>query len=163
MSSCHRKQVLSSGASRSSDIGQGGEALVGEWLESQGWEILHRRWHCRWGELDLIARSPWGLAFVEVKTRGIGNWDADGLLAITARKQQKLWQAAELFVSTYAEFADLPCRFDVALVSHCRVRGTLPPSDRLDAPGTIAVGKPIAIGDRSWTLQVYLESAFDGL
>ena len=66
------------------DIGSLGEDLVAQWLESTGWEILHRRFACRWGEIDIIAQHPgrteellsrefptqdFTLAFVEVKTR----------------------------------------------------------------------------------------------
>jgi putative endonuclease len=159
-------------------VGKWGEEIVARWLESQGWEILHRRWCCRWGELDLIARSrsdsigvsPSILAFVEVKTRGSDNWDADGLLAITAQKQAKLWQAAELFLSTYPELANLSCRFDVALVSHCLLSPAQLSEDCSGISTTfakqllegIALGQPIVLADRSWTLQVYLESAFEG-
>lgn len=39
------------------DIGVLGEELVTEWLQSTEWLILNRRWHCRWGELDIIARQ----------------------------------------------------------------------------------------------------------
>jgi putative endonuclease len=143
-------------------VGKWGEEIVARWLECQGWEILHRRWFCRWGELDLVARSPSVLAFVEVKTRGGGNWDADGLLSITPRKRAKLWQAAELFLSTNPELANLPCRFDVAIVSYGLLPRSQPQADSSAIPISIALGQPMVLANRCWTLQAYLESAFEG-
>jgi putative endonuclease len=113
----------SSTPSNQPDLGSLGEELVTQWLQERGWVVLQRRWHCRWGELDLViaqvtpkSPEPIALAFVEVKTRSLGNWDADGALAITQRKQAKLWKAAQLFLAKYPELAELPCQFDVALV-----------------------------------------------
>jgi putative endonuclease len=81
-------------------LGDWGEALVADWVRQQGWQIVARRWHCRWGELDIVARIPDPdpmLAFVEVKSRRPGNWDAGGRMAVTPQKQRKLWRSAELF------------------------------------------------------------------
>ncbi|HLO85690.1 MAG TPA: YraN family protein [Nostocaceae cyanobacterium] len=111
------------------DIGDSGEDLVAQWLQSTGWEILHRRFRCRWGELDIVAEyhertkphQPPTLAFVEVKTRSTGSWDQGGREAITTKKQTKLWRTAEIFLTKYPDKANYLCRFDVAIVSCQRI------------------------------------------
>lgn len=160
------------GENRQPDTGMMGENLVAHWLQQQGWVILHQRWRCRWGELDLIAQQLsssgcWQqestLAFVEVKTRRRWNWDAGGLLAITPHKQAKLWKAAGMFLAEFPHWADLPCRFDVALVN-CQ---PLTPKQIQDSDaGTLTFEQPIIVGQpvfaksHQLTLIDYIESAF---
>ncbi len=129
------------------DIGELGEEMVAQWLQAQGWEILYRRWRCRWGELDLVALQcpelpsmERLLVFVEVKTRRWGNWDANGLLSITPQKQAKILQVAQIFLAAHPDWASFPCRFDVALVSY------KPSSERQDY---------------HLVVQHYIQSAFD--
>lgn len=186
-------------ASHYPDIGVLGEEFVAQWLQSQGWSVLHHRWRCRWGEIDLIAKQvvndEWRvasderkkdtsstqssllaphslplLAFVEVKTRSRGNWDAGGLLAITPQKQAKLWQAARWFLATFPD-ADYSCRFDVALVGYQKLSKNQPNS-RPDPPANketalgrsplpVQLGKAIEFAGYQLILQEYLPSAFD--
>lgn len=103
------------------NIGTLGENFVAEWLRSQGAIVLAQQWTCRSGELDLVIKTNDAIvAFVEVKTRSRGNWDSDGLLAVTPQKQQKLLIAAQLFLLKHPHLAEFPCRFDVALVRHSK-------------------------------------------
>jgi putative endonuclease len=121
--------------SSTADRGQWGEALVSEWLQTQGAKILHQRWTCRWGELDLITLLADGtIAFVEVKTRSAGNWDSDGGLALSASKRAKLWKTAELWLMKHPHLSDRPCRFDVALVQYRTQSplGSRKPNDTLE-------------------------------
>lgn len=176
------------------DLGSVAEAFVAQWLLQQRWQILHRRWHCRWGELDLIACPPapiaaltdapsaaQSLVFIEVKARSSGNWDENGLLALTPQKQAKLWKTATIFLARHPHLADLPCQFDVALV-HSRILPAapqrLPPhrppnespllsgqKKRLPTPPSMPLIQPgiaVAIAGYQLTLQHYIANAFVG-
>jgi len=161
-------QPVSDKAVKQASLAKGAlaEALVAQWLIEQGWEILEKRWHCRMGELDLVAyrsssrpKAPANLAFVEVKARSSGNWDADGMLAVNAQKQAKLWRSAQLFLATHPALAELPCSFDVALV-HCR-RATGQTNGALQIPSPVEFGKAVAIAGYLLTLKQYIPAAFD--
>lgn len=143
-------------SAKQAELGQSAEHLVAQWLTEQGWQKLEQRWHCRWGELDLVMLTPdSGLVFVEIKARSRGNWDSDGLLAITATKQNKLVQAAQAFLAAQPQWAELPCRFDVALVSAQPCQIAVP------SVATIQLGQPVAVGTYYLTLQHYIPGAFD--
>lgn len=139
------------------DLGKLGEALVARWLQQQRAAILARRWRCRWGELDVVARDRAGLQFVEVKTRSGGSWDAGGLLAIAPHKQERLYRSALLFLSRHPAWAELPCQFFLARVSGQRHAG----KDPRAATGPLEAGNAVAIGEPVWwegwklTLQDY--------
>lgn len=145
------------------DIGTLGEDLVAQWLQSTGWIVLHRRFSCRWGEIDIIAQfqdaklDNLTLAFIEVKTRSSGNWDAGGRSAITVQKQAKLWRTAQMFLSEYPEKADYPCRFDVAIVYCQRISKKL--RDSVIASEEVIANS--SDGVHKLTLQEYIPAAFD--
>ncbi|MGF1539863.1 MAG: YraN family protein [Pleurocapsa sp.] len=146
-------------------IGNLGENLVASWLKNQNYQLLHHNWHCRWGEIDLIAQNKFqpALIFVEVKTRSYANWDESGLLSITLRKQQKIIKTASIFLSSNPELAELPCRFDVALVSY-QNRDRHGEYFTLDSVQSRhrSIGKPVIYPQGyQLTLQTYLSSAFD--
>jgi len=136
-------------------VGELGENLVADWLQLQQWHILQRRWRSGGGEIDLIvlSKSQAILAFVEVKTRSAGNWDLGGKLAVNNRKQEKIYQAAQIFLSFYPQWSDLTCRFDVALVSCQKSSRLALPEFSLDYPCQLRAGYQLQ-------LQEYLVAVF---
>jgi len=90
---------------------QGGAAEVkaAAYLEAQGLRVLETNYHCRRGEIDIIAEEGDMLVFVEVKQR---RYLSDAAVSIHYRKQQRLTAAASHYLS--GSFAR-PCRFDAVL------------------------------------------------
>jgi putative endonuclease len=139
------------------ELGNYGEQLVCQWLAQKKCQVIHRQWHSRFGEIDLIAKGQSGqgalrcemLAFIEVKTRSQGNWDADGLLAVTRSKQKKLRITARYFLVRHPHLSELPCRFDIALVC---CGESPPPAGRLSLQ--------IPDSQKYLSLQAYLRDAF---
>lgn len=161
-----------------STIGILGENLVARWLQDRGWEIIARRWRCRWGEIDIIAGEiPGGqlpehlyqrIAFVEVKTRKHRSLDAGGLLSIPPQKQAKLLQTAEIFLSDRPELSNYPCQFDVALVSYQKYqRRSSAPQTKFPSEfsSPIILGQPVfienSLGEYQLSLHQYIAGAFD--
>ena len=93
--------------------GEAAEDLVADFLERQGLKIVERNYRCRFGEIDLVARSGELLVFVEVRAR---KSEAFGGAAgsITATKRRLIVAAARHFLATHK--VDRACRFDVVLV-----------------------------------------------
>jgi putative endonuclease len=96
-------------------IGQEFEALASNYLQSQGYEILERNYHGRYGEIDLVARENNSLVFVEVRMRRRGGW-VSALESLTARKRQALWVAGERYLAEH-EIHDTDVRFDLVAIS----------------------------------------------
>ncbi|TVR16374.1 MAG: YraN family protein [Phormidium sp. GEM2.Bin31] len=149
-------------------VGTLGEDLVAQWLRASQVRVLHQRWRCRLGELDIVAGFPATpetaktLAFVEVKTRSRGNWDHDGRLALSAAKCQRLNQAARFFLARFPQYAQLPCRFDLALVRSQPAPQDAPLSSITPKlPDVITIGQPVLVNQLQLTLQEYLVGILD--
>ena len=93
--------------------GDAAESLAAAFLERQGLKILERNYSCRFGEIDIVARSGAQLVFVEVRAR---KSEAFGGAAgsITATKRRRLVAAARHFLARRR--IERACRFDVVLV-----------------------------------------------
>ena len=147
------------------DIGSLGEKLVGKWLYLQNYDLLQQNWRCRWGEIDIIAQDKVDriIVFVEVKTRSQNNWDENGLLGVNTAKQGKIIKTASLFLAKHPQLAELPCRFDVALVNY-KKNPLLRSKDTEINIGEITrltIGQPVVVRQYQLTIESYLESAFE--
>jgi putative endonuclease len=95
-------------------LGERGETLACDELESRGYEIVERRFRTRFGEIDVVANDQGTLVFVEVKTKTDSSF-SDPVESVTKRKQQRLVSMAEQFVALHG-ITDMACRFDVVTV-----------------------------------------------
>jgi putative endonuclease len=106
-------------------VGRSGEDAAVVYYRSLGIKLVARNWRAgRFAEVDLILRSPDGMyIFAEVKTRllraGEPEMVESGFASVGFRKQKKIVTAARIFISRLPQ-ADIPCRFDVLVVSYER-------------------------------------------
>ncbi len=94
--------------------GDSGEVVAAAHFRALGWEVLETRYHCRWGELDIVARDGDTLVFAEVKTRRGRGYGAPAE-AVDARKRARVVRAAAAYLAEHAS-GECACRFDVAEV-----------------------------------------------
>lgn len=93
--------------------GRQGEAEAALWLAQQGWRIIAERVKTKVGEIDLIARRPGLIAFVEVKWRARAASLAD---AIDERRLARVAAAVECVAHEYATNGE-DIRIDVILLA----------------------------------------------
>ena len=91
--------------------GTWGEVEVANYLRRRGYTLLAHGFHCRFGEIDLIARKDGVLCFVEVKTRRSGSLTPPEAAA-TQRKFRALSRAAACYLRTVGWEGEV--QFDLA-------------------------------------------------
>ena len=97
-------------------LGARAEQLALEYLQARGLTIVERNYRRRLGEIDLVALDNGVLVIAEVRTRSS---DAFGGAAasVDGRKQRRIIRAAEQLLQRHRDYAALPVRFDVLIVS----------------------------------------------
>ncbi|MCT4364765.1 MAG: YraN family protein, partial [Synechococcaceae cyanobacterium MAG-AL1] len=83
--------------------GQWAEQRALRLLRSRGWQLLARRWPCRWGELDLVVAKPGRLLLVEVKGRRRCGADGWGVAALGPRKRARLARAWACWLAAHPQ------------------------------------------------------------
>lgn len=73
--------------------GLGAEDAAAAFLEAQGWRVLDRNHHSRFGEIDLIVEKGDTIAFVEVRSR-IDPSFAHPLESISWQKRRRILRTA---------------------------------------------------------------------
>ncbi|MBI5669293.1 MAG: YraN family protein [Chloroflexi bacterium] len=105
----------------SQPFGQRGEQLATHYLKQQGYTIIGTNWHCRFGEIDIIARQGDTLVFVEVRARHAALPEA-AFASISKRKRARLLRAAHLYLADH-QLENANWRVDVIAIA-------IPPSGR---------------------------------
>ena len=91
-------------------LGRWGEALAAEYMRRKGWTIVGAGWHCRYGEIDLIAENRKYISFTEVKLRRSEKF-AQAREFVDSRKQDRVRTSAMMYLAENP--TDKQPRFDV--------------------------------------------------
>lgn len=85
---------------RQSEVGQLGEDIAERYLKKKRYKIIERNYREKWGEIDIIAKSPKKvLVFVEVKTVSGPDPYVEAEEQLTKSKLTKLQRTAELYAN----------------------------------------------------------------
>lgn len=82
-------------------LGDLGEKLAAAHLKTKGYKILKRNYVSPAGEIDIIAENKETLAFIEVKSRTIGNdssYESRPSASVTPEKQRKIISCAKYYI-----------------------------------------------------------------
>lgn len=76
-------------------LGLLGEDKACAWLKKQGFEILERNFHSKFGELDIIAKKDEILHFIEVKAT---SKDYETAFRVDRKKYEKILKAIDFYL-----------------------------------------------------------------
>jgi len=91
-------------------LGRWGEMKAAEELRRRGYRVVAAGWHCRFGEIDLIAEDEKYISFTEVKLRKNADF-AQAREFVDKRKQEKVRISAQIYLAEHP--THLQPRFDV--------------------------------------------------
>jgi len=106
---------MEAGESRDRQLfGREAEEAVVQYMIRDGYAILARNFHCRYGELDIVAEKNDVICFVEVRMRSSAAW-GDPSHSVSHAKQRRVVKAALHYLMAY-RIRDRMIRFDVVSV-----------------------------------------------
>ena len=97
------------------EAGLAGESFCANHYRKNGYEIIERNYHSKFGEIDVIAENETTLAMIEVKTR-IENPMISGSESVDGSKQRKCMLTALAYLESHP--SEKTIRFDVFEVIH---------------------------------------------
>lgn len=96
--------------------GADAEQLALDYLQQQGWCLLHANYRSKFGEIDLIVQQGQTLLFVEVKQRSSAAFGSAQAM-VTAQKQQKIILTSQYFLQQHPHYQKYHLRFDVIAIN----------------------------------------------
>ncbi len=81
-------------------IGEYGEIVAARYLRKHGYIIVEGNYHCKFGEIDIVAEDKKYVVFVEVKTRSAGMKYSPSD-AVDSSKRAKIIASSQLYLKTY--------------------------------------------------------------
>lgn len=93
-------------------IGDLGENIAEKFLILRGYSVLKRKYHCKYGEIDIIVKKNDQIVFVEVKTR-TSSLFGEPEESIIRSKKQKLIKSSLHFLDSVEEWRPFSWRIDV--------------------------------------------------
>lgn len=98
------------------ELGHWGEELACAYLQSHGYHIVGRNYHCPHGEIDVIAEVDEQLVFCEVKTRRSMD-KGEPEEALTLKKLEKITRAVSAYLADRGDDrSEIPMRIDLIVV-----------------------------------------------
>jgi putative endonuclease len=94
--------------------GSFGEGLALEYIEQNGFTLLHKNWHHSHWEVDIIASKEQVLHFIEVKTRRTKKFGHPEE-AVSKKKIQYLINASEEYLFQFPEWKRI--QFDILSIT----------------------------------------------
>jgi|TARA_B100000959_G_scaffold183119_1_gene191430 putative endonuclease len=95
--------------------GKQGEKVAANYLKKNGYKILDRNYHCKFGEIDIIALEGDILTFIEIKTRS-SREHIPPEFAVTKHKQSKIKRSACHYLGKHC-IENRDCRFDIVAIT----------------------------------------------
>ena len=117
------------------ELGKAGEDVSCIYLEQIGYKIIERNFHCRQGEIDIIAKDKDEYVFIEVKTRS-NIFFGRPKEAVNRPKQKHIYQSTRFYLYLHG-LNNTFVRFDVIEVYFFNNRYKLKHLKQVEIKGAI--------------------------